>query len=118
MNSIFLDALDQDPRMLQRINRLVANRSQESLNGHRPVELYTIRPSQDLGQLAAGILKAKDLAPAALASGTFWLGIAVSAATGMAAIHFLLALLRRASLWPFVIYRVALGILILVLALA
>jgi undecaprenyl-diphosphatase len=44
-------------------------------------------------------------------------GILASAITGYAAIRFLLAYLRRRSLMPFVIYRVLLGILVIVLTL-
>jgi undecaprenyl-diphosphatase len=43
-------------------------------------------------------------------------GIAVSAATGYLVIAWLLAWLRRASLVPFVVYRVLLGIAILAVA--
>jgi NTE family protein len=54
MSSIFLDALDQDARMLHRINRLVANQSHGPYGDHRQVDLFTMRPSRDLGQLAGG----------------------------------------------------------------
>jgi NTE family protein len=52
MNAIFLDALDQDAQTLERINQLLA-RTQGN-NGHRlrPVKLFVLRPSRDLGKLA------------------------------------------------------------------
>lgn len=53
MNSIFLDALDQDAHQLHRINRLLDKlpfwRTPRSL---RRVEMLCIRPSVDLGRLA------------------------------------------------------------------
>jgi undecaprenyl-diphosphatase len=45
----------------------------------------------------------------------FALGAAISAVAGIACIHFLLGLLRRVGLWPYVVYRVALGIVVLVM---
>ncbi|MEE9576725.1 MAG: patatin-like phospholipase family protein [Gemmatimonadota bacterium] len=54
-NSIFLDALDEDAARLDRINELLGripegpSRPQDL----RPVELLVLRPSQDLGRLAA-----------------------------------------------------------------
>ena len=54
-NSIFLDALDEDAARLNRINELLGripegpSRPQDL----RPVELLVLRPSQDLGRLAA-----------------------------------------------------------------
>lgn len=43
------------------------------------------------------------------------LGIFVSAVAGVAVIHFLLAVLRRVGTAPFVVYRIALGLLVLAL---
>lgn len=45
----------------------------------------------------------------------FVIGAAVAAVAGLACIHFLLAFLRRAGMWPFVVYRIALGIVVLVM---
>ena len=45
----------------------------------------------------------------------FVIGAAVAAVAGLGCIHFLLGFLRRAGLLPFVIYRVALGIAVLVM---
>ena len=51
-----------------------------------------------------------------MASAQFVVGVAVSAATGCAVIAWFLRYLRNASLMPFVYYRIAFGILVLVLA--
>jgi undecaprenyl-diphosphatase len=44
----------------------------------------------------------------------FLIGAAVAALAGLGCIHFLLGFLRRAGMLPFVIYRIALGVLVLV----
>lgn len=64
--------------------------------------------------LGAGILKLDDVGLAA-ATGPFWVGIAVAGLSGYAAIKFLLAFVRSRGLAPFVIYRLALGVLLLAL---
>ena len=53
MNAIFLDLIDQDAQRMQRINRLIEEVPPEHRNGMRPVKLLVIRPSRDLGRLAA-----------------------------------------------------------------
>jgi NTE family protein len=53
MNAIFLDLIDQDAQRMQRINRLIEEVPLEHRNGMRPVKLLVIRPSRDLGRLAA-----------------------------------------------------------------
>lgn len=50
LNAVFLDSLDQDALRLERINRLLAGNPQGKLN---PIELLILRPSVDLGRLAA-----------------------------------------------------------------
>ncbi len=51
LNAIFLDLLDQDAMHLDRINQLV--RCSGPMGGEfRPIELYVVRPSADLGRLA------------------------------------------------------------------
>lgn len=52
LNSVFLDVLDQDALVLERINSLIADLPPGSKEGMRPVRLVTIRPSVDLGRLA------------------------------------------------------------------
>ncbi len=51
-NAIFLDALDQDGLMLERINKLIEKLPHRHRNGLRPIELLMFRPSVDLGKLA------------------------------------------------------------------
>lgn len=65
--------------------------------------------------VAAGVYKLKDLDAAAL-SGPFWIGIAVSALSGYAAMKLLLRYLVNRNLDLFVAYRVGLGLLVLLLA--
>jgi NTE family protein len=52
-NSIFLDLIDEDILRLQRINRLIEELPDEAREGMRPVEILVLRPSHDLGRLAA-----------------------------------------------------------------
>jgi NTE family protein len=52
MNSIFLDALDQDAFTLERVNTLVEELPPHQRHGMRPVDLLQLRPSVDLGRLA------------------------------------------------------------------
>lgn len=53
LNAVFLDLIDQDAMRLQRINELLLSLPPERRQGMRPVDLLVIRPSQDLGRLAA-----------------------------------------------------------------
>lgn len=55
LNSIFLDNLDADAERLERINEIVARVPQEKqwLVSERPVRMLVLRPSSDLGRLAA-----------------------------------------------------------------
>jgi NTE family protein len=52
MNSVFIDALDQDAVTLNRVNKLVDELPPRKRHGMRPVELLQLRPSVDLGRLA------------------------------------------------------------------
>ncbi|HUP25769.1 MAG TPA: patatin-like phospholipase family protein [Thermoanaerobaculia bacterium] len=52
-NAVFLDALDSDAHTLQRLNRLLPTATAETRRALRPIELCVIRPSTDLGRLAA-----------------------------------------------------------------
>jgi len=51
-DSIFLDSLDTDMESLNRINRLI-KASGKNIEGHREINAFQIRPSQDMGALAA-----------------------------------------------------------------
>ncbi len=50
LNAVFLDSINEDAMRLQRINRLLQGRATEKL---RPIRLMVLRPSEDLGRLAA-----------------------------------------------------------------
>ncbi len=53
LNAIFLDSVDQDALRLDRINRLLGKLPPEEWGQLRPVQLVVLRPSLDLGMLAA-----------------------------------------------------------------
>lgn len=52
-NAIFLDLIDEDILRLQRVNKLLEGLPASNREGMRTVEIMVIRPSQDLGRLAA-----------------------------------------------------------------
>jgi NTE family protein len=52
-NSIFLDLIDEDIIRLDRINRLIDDLPPDEREGMRVVEIMVLRPSRDLGKLAA-----------------------------------------------------------------
>lgn len=54
MNSIFLDALDQDVRTLKRTNQLLEQIPKEQHNDRHVVNYFVMRPSEDLGKLSGG----------------------------------------------------------------
>jgi NTE family protein len=53
LNAVFLDMLDYDSGMMERINRLLHFVPEEEREGLRPVELLVLRPSQHLGELVS-----------------------------------------------------------------
>ena len=53
LKSIFLDALDEDRHRAERVNRLLRKIPAAEWDGLRPVEVLVLRPSRDLGKLAA-----------------------------------------------------------------
>jgi NTE family protein len=53
MDSIFLDAMDEDSHRLQRANEFLRDLPAEQRRGYRLIDFAVIRPSQDLGKLAA-----------------------------------------------------------------
>ena len=53
MDSIFLDVLDEDLRRLESVNSLLAGMPPETHGGLREVAIRVLRPSCDLGLLAA-----------------------------------------------------------------
>lgn len=55
LHSIFLDALDADVERLERLNRLLtALPPGTAPEGLKPVDMYLVRPSRDLGEMARG----------------------------------------------------------------
>jgi NTE family protein len=54
MNSIFLDLLDQDAEQLISTNEMLRNIPREQWGDKRMIDLFTMRPSRDLGKLASG----------------------------------------------------------------
>ncbi len=54
LNAVFLDSLDRDALNLQRINRLLKDQQPgQAAEGLKPIDLLLVRPSEDLGALAA-----------------------------------------------------------------
>ena len=53
LNAIFLDSIDQDAERLNRLNGLIEKLPPEKCNGLRKIDLMVLRPSEDLGKLAA-----------------------------------------------------------------
>lgn len=53
LNAIFLDDHDRDALNLTRINHLLTDLPPEKRRGLRIIDLVLIRPSQDIGRLAA-----------------------------------------------------------------
>jgi NTE family protein len=53
LNAVFLDLVDQDAVRLEALNRLLEALPPDKREGMRPVDLLVIRPSIDLGRLAA-----------------------------------------------------------------
>lgn len=54
LNAVFLDVMDQDVVRLERFNRLLERLPEAERGGLRPIDCLVLRPSQDLGRLAAG----------------------------------------------------------------
>ena len=54
MNSIFLDALDQDVRTLKRTNQLLEQVPKGQHDDRHVIYHFVMRPSEDLGKLAGG----------------------------------------------------------------
>lgn len=52
MNAIFLDMLDQDAMMMQRLNEILEHLPARRRRGLRPIKLLVLRPSEDLAKLA------------------------------------------------------------------
>ena len=55
LNAIFLDMLDQDTLRVERLNMLLGELAEERRHGLRLVDVEVVRPSRDLGRLAAEV---------------------------------------------------------------
>src|SRR5207302_10264719 len=53
VNAVFLDVIDEDVIRMQRMNEMIDHLPPVERNGFRRIELLTMRPSVDLGKLAA-----------------------------------------------------------------
>jgi NTE family protein len=53
MNAIFLDAIDEDVARMERMNELLRKMAPHERDGMKPIELLVLRPSVDLGKMAA-----------------------------------------------------------------
>lgn len=53
LDSVFLDVLDEDVRRLESLNGLIDQVPPEGRGKMRPVQILTVRPSEDLGRLSA-----------------------------------------------------------------
>lgn len=52
MNAVFLDSFDADALSMRRVNELIETMPPERRGSLRPIELFVLRPSRDLGTLA------------------------------------------------------------------
>jgi NTE family protein len=53
VNAVFLDVIDEDVVRMERLNEMIRKLDAPQRNGFKPIELLVLRPSQDLGKLAA-----------------------------------------------------------------
>lgn len=53
INSVFLDVIDEDVVRMERMNEMIRKLPPSDRNGLRPIDLHVLRPSVDLGKLAA-----------------------------------------------------------------
>ena len=53
MNAIFLDVLEEDAARMERMNDLLRKMAPQERGGLKPIDLLLLRPSVDLGKLAA-----------------------------------------------------------------
>jgi NTE family protein len=53
VNAVFLDVIDEDVVRMERLNEMIRKLDAHERNGFKPIDLLVLRPSQDLGRLAA-----------------------------------------------------------------
>lgn len=52
VNAIFLDAIDEDVARMERMNEVLRQLPPDRRDGMKPIDLFVLRPSSDLGKLA------------------------------------------------------------------
>ena len=53
LNAIFLDVIDEDVVRMGRLNEMIKKLPYEDRDGFKPIDLHVLRPSEDIGKLAA-----------------------------------------------------------------
>jgi NTE family protein len=53
INAIFLDVIDEDVERMQRMNEMIEKLDSSQRNGFKPIDLFVLRPSTDLGKIAS-----------------------------------------------------------------
>jgi len=57
VNAVFLDVIDEDVIRMERMNEMIRKLDAGDRNGFKPIDLMVLRPSRDLGKLAADFEK-------------------------------------------------------------
>ncbi|MEA2344272.1 MAG: hypothetical protein QOF63_2441 [Thermoanaerobaculia bacterium] len=52
INAVFLDVIDEDVTRMERMNEMISKLDASQRNGFKPIDLFVMRPSVDLGRLA------------------------------------------------------------------
>jgi NTE family protein len=52
INAIFLDVIDEDVDRMQGMNEMIGKLDASQRNGFKPIDLFVLRPSMDLGKIA------------------------------------------------------------------
>ena len=52
-NAVFLDAIDEDVTRMERMNDILRRLPEEERGGLKPIDLFVMRPSRDIGKLAS-----------------------------------------------------------------
>jgi NTE family protein len=53
LNAIFLDVIDEDIARMERLNEMIEKLDPSQRDGFKPIDLRVLRPSRDLGKIAA-----------------------------------------------------------------
>lgn len=57
VNAVFLDVIDEDVARMERMNEMIRKLDASERNGFKPIDLFVLRPSRDLGKLSADFEK-------------------------------------------------------------